>query len=329
MIDGVELHLLDQVQQVRELEGGDALGAKQDTEAVDEIGQVGDVGEHIVGRHQVSTHALPGKTRRCFAAEKRNLGGDALGDGGLGGASGRLDAQYRDVPFKEVLQEVTVVAGDFHDLGLRAKLEARDHRLGVAFCVRDPARRVGREIGVVRRKDFTRGYAVVSLGKQAVGADAHDQGIGFFARLGAGDEVGVGERLRTEIDERRAKGGLAGAAGGSGHGADLSSSYASICPNVSARACSPALKRRYQSAVCLRPTRPGQRSEMFSVRRDSDGSIDNVAISFGCRALSSCQGVRAPSSVSISVAISPTVRCWPCSGPMFSARGVFASLASA
>ena len=60
MIDGVELALLDQVDNVRRLDHGDTRGLQQCLDAVDETVQVSDVREHIVGQEDIRLLALDG-----------------------------------------------------------------------------------------------------------------------------------------------------------------------------------------------------------------------------------------------------------------------------
>ncbi len=53
MVDGVELNVADQIEQVRELEGCDALGLQQHSEAADEIANVRHMGKHVVGGGEI------------------------------------------------------------------------------------------------------------------------------------------------------------------------------------------------------------------------------------------------------------------------------------
>ena len=58
MIDGVELALLDQVDNVGRFDDGDAVGFQQGFDAVHETVQVGHVREHIVGQEHIGFLAL-------------------------------------------------------------------------------------------------------------------------------------------------------------------------------------------------------------------------------------------------------------------------------
>ncbi len=61
VIDGVELALLDQVDDVRRLDDGHACGLQQGSDAVDEAVQIGHVGEHIVSQEDIGLLALGGQ----------------------------------------------------------------------------------------------------------------------------------------------------------------------------------------------------------------------------------------------------------------------------
>ncbi len=120
VVDRVQLVLVDQPHQVRELDGDDAARREQHLHAADEVVEVGHVGEHVVGGDQVGLAAL-GEPRRGLDAEERDLGRDALGDRDLGDVGGRLDAEHGHAALGEVLQQVAVVAGELDDLALQPR----------------------------------------------------------------------------------------------------------------------------------------------------------------------------------------------------------------
>ena len=75
--------------------------------------------------------------------------GDALPHGDLGYIRRRLDAQARDAPGHEVLEQVTVVARELDHLVARAEMKSLDHSLGVDPAVLDPAIGVRGKVSVV------------------------------------------------------------------------------------------------------------------------------------------------------------------------------------
>ncbi len=109
VVDGVELRVLDQAQQMREFQGDGAAGLERGLHALGEIVDVGHVGVHVVAGDQVGLAALVAQAPAQRLAEEFAQHGDAQGLGGGGGAVGRLDAQAGDAGRHEVLQQVAVV----------------------------------------------------------------------------------------------------------------------------------------------------------------------------------------------------------------------------
>ena len=137
VVDGVEFAALNQVKQVGEFEGGHAGWLEQDAEAFDEVVDVGHVSQHVVGRHQIGG-VVGCQGASGFGAKEEDFGGDALGDGGFGAVAGGFDAQDGDAGGVEVLEEIAVVAGDFHHPVAWAEAEALHHGPGVAPRVIEP-----------------------------------------------------------------------------------------------------------------------------------------------------------------------------------------------
>ena len=52
---------VDQAEQMRELQGGHALGLEQDGQAFDEPVEIADLGQHVVGDEQVGASSLGGQ----------------------------------------------------------------------------------------------------------------------------------------------------------------------------------------------------------------------------------------------------------------------------
>ena len=97
-------------------------------------------------------------------------GGDALPDGDLGHVRRRLDAQARDAPGHEVLEQVSVVACELDHLVLRAETKPLDHLLGVDPAVLDPAIGVRGKVGVVA-EDVLGAHVGLELDQKTLAAD--------------------------------------------------------------------------------------------------------------------------------------------------------------
>ena len=103
-------------------------GRQHRCHAGDEVVEVGDVGEDVVGDQQVGAAALGHEPGGELAAEELDDGLDAPLPGDLGDVGGGLDAERRDAALDEVLEQVAVVAGELDHQAVRAEPEALDRR---------------------------------------------------------------------------------------------------------------------------------------------------------------------------------------------------------
>ena len=170
VVDVVELVLLQQVQHVVELERSHALRLEQDGEACHEVVEVGHVGHHVVGGHQVGGMAHVAQLAGAFTAKEHHLHGDAQLAAFLGHVGGGLHAQHGHALGQEPAQQVAVVGGDLDHLAVGAQLEALGHVVGIALAVVQHGLHVGREVGVVREDGLT-ALELLQLHQEAVAAD--------------------------------------------------------------------------------------------------------------------------------------------------------------
>ena len=179
MVDRVELVLVDQAQQVRELDRDDAVGREQDPEARDEVVQVGNLGEHVVGGDHVRAPALGGQ-RSWRARRRRTRPGS--------GRRAPRPPRRRSRPARSRAPECRArrsAAADSRRCSRprrpgagRDEPEPLDHRLGVVARVPHPALGVRREVRV--------------LGEDLVGGDV----------LGELDEEAAARRRARGADRR-------------------------------------------------------------------------------------------------------------------------------
>src|SRR5690349_6526454 len=101
---------------MRELKGEHTFRLQQDREPGNEIVELRHVREHVVADDQVGADAALRQLYGRFAAEEADLRRNARGHRRAGDVGGRLDAQYRDAQRLEVLEQITVVAGDLDHL---------------------------------------------------------------------------------------------------------------------------------------------------------------------------------------------------------------------
>ena len=156
---------------------------KTNCEAADEVADLGDMGEHIVGGHEVGALALADQSAGGFDTEESDLGIDALGPGRFGDVGGGLDAEHGHTRGLEMLKEVAVIGGDLDHQGVSAEFETLDHCVRIALGMRDPAVRIGREIGIVGIEQFVGAREILRLHQPAMGANEQLQREIEFRRL--------------------------------------------------------------------------------------------------------------------------------------------------
>src|SRR6516164_4461329 len=121
VVNGIEFAMVDEILHVGHLDNRDAVVLQQETNALNETVQIGNVGEDVVADDHVGSLAtcrpLPSETLAKKRTERRHT--DLLRRPGR--ALGRVNAENRDAMFNKVLQQVTVVAGQFNDQAVRVQ----------------------------------------------------------------------------------------------------------------------------------------------------------------------------------------------------------------
>src|SRR5262245_27007370 len=110
------------------LEGEEAVRLEQRGESGREPNEIGDVRVHVVAGDQVGTSIGGSQLLAGLGAEEPDFGTNPLRLGDFSDVGRRLDAENRNTACHEVLQEVSVVAGDLSDKTVPIEPEALDHR---------------------------------------------------------------------------------------------------------------------------------------------------------------------------------------------------------
>src|SRR5690606_1147716 len=135
------------------------------------------------------------------AVEEGDQRRNAARFGRLRHVRGGSDAEAGDAARDEVLQEVTVVAGELDDEALRAEAETRGDRLDVAAGMLEPGVRVGGKIGVLG-EDLRRFDVLLKLHEEAAFADLDDERVEGFGRFQAiGRDEALAGRRQSEIHD--------------------------------------------------------------------------------------------------------------------------------
>ena len=203
MVQGVELLLGHQPQQVGKLEGGHTARLQQRGKALEEIIDIRHMSQHVVGRHQVGTPALccQGCSRSLAKEQLTNL--QALLPRRTRGAGSRFDTQAGNAALRHVLQQVTVISGDFHHPALGIQAKTLDHLRDVTLGVLQPAAGVGAKIGIVGIEQTIGRTVILGLYQPAAVAHQHPQRhplLGLIKLIGA--QVGIGRRRSTQVYQR-------------------------------------------------------------------------------------------------------------------------------
>ena len=135
MIDGVELILIHQPQEMRKFHRHDAGRFQQNLEAANKIVEVGHVREHIFCSDQISGFAGGFEPLCGRSAKKGNVRRNAFLLRRSGDVRRRFDAENWNPPLLEELQQISVVAGDFDHVRARTQFETIRHQMRVGFAM--------------------------------------------------------------------------------------------------------------------------------------------------------------------------------------------------
>src|SRR5262245_15829908 len=157
--------------------------------------------QNVVSDKEVSLHSPGPQSSRRILAKERNLSRYAPLLCTLGHVSRRLDSQHRHSAPREILQQVTVIAGDLDDLALPGNGEKRNHLSHIGLGVPQPRIRERREIGVVAEY-VLRTFPFLELNEKALTAHEGLERIEWLHLLQIFRlEIGVRKRRHAEIDE--------------------------------------------------------------------------------------------------------------------------------
>ncbi len=238
VVDGVELPLVDEVEQVGTLDDRHTVVGEQQVDAVDESVEVLDVREDVVAQKHVSLLPLLFQLARQVRGEEGVHRLDTRFLGHLRGPLGGIDPQHRDPGFDEVPEHVAVVAGGLDHQRVGPETAPLDDVAGaVAEVLHEPGRDA-REVGVVLTEEHFRIHRLQDLHQGAVLAEGGRQGdhvLGLVLVLGA--KQAVGQRRRAEVEECREPLPSTGATSGDGLVEAHPTTRSSSSSTLSARSC--------------------------------------------------------------------------------------------
>ena len=202
MIDGVELVLGDQAQQMRELEGDDALGLEQSVKPATKSLMSGTCASTLLPAIRSASPRSRRERSRQRRAEELDDASMPLRAARLGDVARRARRPAPGRPPPEVLQQVAVVAGNLDDQRLRRKVETGRHGRGIGLGMLEPGFRIAREVGVVL-VEVRRRLDMRELNQPAGLADHRDQRVEALPALRhvfSGTEM-VGNGRQPEVSD--------------------------------------------------------------------------------------------------------------------------------
>ncbi|MNN01717.1 hypothetical protein D3C81_1143440 [compost metagenome] len=208
MVKGIELLLGHQAQQVRKLESGHTIGFEQGRETAQKIVDIRHVGEHVVGGHQVSRPTFARQVMGGLFAEEHLTNLQPFLPGRLCSASGGFDTEARNAALGHILQQVTVVGGDFHHPALAVQAETLDHLPDIVAGMGQPRTGIGAEIRIVGIEQRLGAGVILGLHQPALLTHRHFErhpGLGCCQLVSA--QVGVGRRRSAKVDQGQAQAG--------------------------------------------------------------------------------------------------------------------------
>ena len=206
VIDGVEFVPFHEPKQMRKLQRENSRGLQENPQAFHEIVEIGNLGKNVVAKNQVGAATFRNEFFRHLRAEEPHERGHAFIDGNLSDIGRRLNAKHRYLPADEILEQVTIVAGDFHDKALAIEAKSLGHFVAVAFAMLQPGIRIGGKIRVVGKNIFGP-LVFFELHEEAFLTSVYMEGIVDFAILEIrGGRVGLAKGRHAKIDKSRSQG---------------------------------------------------------------------------------------------------------------------------
>ena len=115
MINRVELNLLNEPDQMGKFHRNGAAGFQRRFQPSHKIVEIGIVGQHIVADDQIRLSPLLLHFFPIDPVEKGDFRGNAVCQGHRRRILGRFNTENGNVIFFEILQKITVIAGNLHD----------------------------------------------------------------------------------------------------------------------------------------------------------------------------------------------------------------------
>src|SRR4029434_9892129 len=177
VIDRIELVLAHEIEQMRELHRDHSLRLEQELQAPNEIVELRHMSQHVVPDQEVGALALRLELGGEGSPKELHDGGYALLLRGARAVLGRFDPQHGNVLPLEILEQVTIVAGDLKSQALAPEGKAGHHVIRVGARMIEPGVGVGRKVRIIVAEYRLRTFEFLKLYEEARRADVGPQRI--------------------------------------------------------------------------------------------------------------------------------------------------------
>src|SRR3972149_8567153 len=202
MINSIELALLHEAHQVGKLHGDHAVRLKKNFHPLNKIIQLRHMGEHIITDYQIGLHAITGKISSSFLTKKHNFCGYSFFQRRFRNICGWFYTQYKDAPGIKIMEQISVVAGEFNDQILPVQAKPRRRHVNIVFGVLQPTVRIRREVRIVPENRLGT-FKLLCLNQETIGADEDPQRVKGLHLVQLGwIQIGIRQRRHSEVDKK-------------------------------------------------------------------------------------------------------------------------------
>lgn len=138
VIDRIKLVLINKPLEVRKFERDHTVARNQMRHSSGEVIEIRHLRQNIIADDEIGAPSFGRQPLRKFQAEEFDKRWDILLPGRSSDVCGRLNSKYRDAQRQEVLEQVSIVAGDLAYLTLRTETKSLCDHLAIPASMIHP-----------------------------------------------------------------------------------------------------------------------------------------------------------------------------------------------
>ncbi len=202
VVDRVEFIIVDQGLDVGTLDHGHACVLQQRRHSGDKAVRIGDMRQHVVRDDEVGLLSLGAQLPGQIETEKGVHRVHARGARRLDGALRRIDTEHGNACLDEILQHISVIAGDLGDQRIRPELARLDQLQRILARMLEEEIRKGGVVGIVGVEQNLRVDRFGDLHKRAVVAEGDlEREVRLRLLELLRHEHAIRERHRAEVEK--------------------------------------------------------------------------------------------------------------------------------